>query len=379
MSQRVAKRGNWLGAAVLVGLLLALALPGRAAAETVEAGSTKLELNRALFRALKAEGVEVSKLGQGTVRGRTVTLPVDGGQIELTTAVGTVDHGGGFRLRSGKRMARLSQIVLDTAQRGVFAKIDDRGMRIASLPSFELARAGFGDEIGIARLRLNAVAATMLNRKLGLDRVFRPGRAFASVASGFQPELDRLQSGSLQFSLDPGFVAKLKSLEVDPAQFETAVLGSDPPTFSAPLLGGVIYPGSSRSWALIEGGIRIAKLGEPQLPETPGPIFSFPVLTFINLGLALEAQKVTGLIHAHDANGGFAPGPSGSLASLDLSAATVQLDPATRTLAVSGARATLEAPVAALINETFALPKGKAPVFAAGDPFGTFSLTMQGR
>lgn len=48
-------------------------------------------------------------------------------------------------------------------------------------------------------------------------------------------------------------------------------------------------------------------------------------------------------------------------------------------LSILNARATLEAPVAALINATFATPKGKAPVVAAGDPFGTFSLTMQGR
>jgi hypothetical protein len=358
-------------------LLAVLVLPGRAAAEVVEAGSTSLELNRGLFRTLEREGVEVTKVGAGTVQGRVVTIPVEGGSIELSTGLGSVDHGGGFKFRSGKRVARLTQLGLDTAKRGLYAKLDGKRMRIATVPSLEFARAGFGDRIEIDRLRLTRATTAALNRKLDLDRSFLPSRAFAAVSSDFQPEAVRIASGAMQFSLDPGFVAKLKSLDVDPVQFETAVLGSNPPAFGAPLIQGQVHPGQNRSWGFIEGGIRIAKLGTPEPPESPGPIITFPVLTFINLGLSLESQKLTGFIHAHDAAGQFASGPTGSLATLDLSGATVQMDPATRTLSIANARATLEAPVANLINETFATPKGKAPVLATGDPLGTFSLTMQ--
>jgi hypothetical protein len=369
---------RWAALGVAVGLLpLALIAPSLAGAEVVEAGSTNLELQRGLFRTLKTEGVEVSKLGPATVRGRAVTLPVSGGGIELATAVGSVQHAGGFKLRAGKRVVRLSELGLDTKQRGLFAKLDGKRMRIASVPSFEFARAGFGDEIEVKRLRLNQTTAAALNRKLDIERVFRPDSAFAAVSSSFQPEAVRMTSGSMQFSLDPSTVAKLKTLEVDAVQFETAVLGSSPPAFGAPLIQGQIYPGQNRSWGFLEGGIRIAKLGTPEPPESPGPIITFPVLTFINLGLSLESQKLTGFIHAHDATGGFAPGPTGSLAALDLSGATVQIDPAARTLSIANVRATLEAAVAHLINETFATPKGKAPVLAAGDPLGTFSLTMQ--
>lgn len=342
------------------------------------AGSTSLELNRGLFRTLTTAGVEVAKLGRGTIRGRVLTLPVSGGQIEPATATGSVGHIGGLKLRSGKRVTRLDQLGLNTRRRELYGRLDGKRMRIASVAGFEFSRTGFGDQID-GRLRLDQAVAAALNRKLGLDRVFLSSRNFAALSSNLQPEAARLASGSMQFSLDPGFTAKLKSLEVDPAQFETAVLGSSPPTFGAPLIQGAIYPVENRSWGFIEGGIRIAKLGTPEPPESPGPIFTFPVLTFINLGLSLETQKLTGFIHVHDAAGQFAPGPTGSLAALDLSAATVQVDPATRTLSILNARATLEAPVANLINETFATPKGKAPVLAAGDPLGTFSLTMQAR
>jgi hypothetical protein len=359
--------------------LLALAGPSRAAntAERVEAGATSLELNRSLFRTLEAEGVEVAKLGRGTVRGRVVTLPISGGQIELPTATGSVGHVGGIKLRSGKRVARLDQLGLNTRKRELYARLGGKRMRIASVAGFEFARAGFGEQID-ARLRLDQNAAAALNRKLGLDRVFLPGRTFAALASDFQPEADRLASGSMQFSLDPGTVAKLKDLEVGPVQFETAMLSSNPPTFGAPLIQGGIYPTENRSWGFVEGGIRIGKLGTPE-PGSPVPTIAFPVLTFINLGLSLETQKLLGFVDVHDVAARLASSLPGPIAALDLSSATVQLDPQTRTLSIVNVKANLEPPLANLINETFAAPKGKAPVLAAGDPFGTFSLTMQGR
>jgi hypothetical protein len=352
----------------MAGLLLILTLPAPASAESIAAGETRFELDRGLFDVLKSEGVEVASVKQGSVQGRVVTLPIDGGVIDVSTAIGSLDHGGGFKFRSGKRVARLSQLVLDTAQRELYAKIGGKRLRIATLKSYSFSRAGFGDEIEVDGLRLNRGAASLLNRKLHLKRVFRPGRTFAAIASGFEPEADRFTSGSMQFSLDAGTVAKLKSLEVEPVPFETAVLGSNPPTYSGPLLGGDIYPSASRSWGYIEGGIRIDK------PEAPGP-----VLTWINLGLSLESQKVLGFIQAHTEFGQLAPVPGGPIGAIDFSAATVQLDPQARTLSIANARATLEASTANLLNETFAMPKGKAAVFAAGDPLGTFSLAIQAR
>ncbi len=372
---------TWRAGPVAVGIatalsLLALALPGRAGAEAVEAGSTKVEFNRGLFRTLTAAGVEVSKFDRATMRGRVLTLPVSGGEIELATAIGSVEHLGGFKFRSGKRVARLDQIVLDTSKRELYARLDGKRMRIASLPSFAFARAGFGDRIDVQRLRLTGATTTALNRELDLNRVFRPDRAFAAVASSFDPAADRLRSGSMQFSLDPGFVAKLKSLEVQSAPFETAVLGMDPPSFGAALISGEIHPRTGQGWGFVEGGIRIAKLGTPE-PESPVPALTLPTLTWINLGLSLESQKLTGFIHAHDKSGQLVAGVSNPIGALDLSGATVLVDPQTRTLSILNARAVLEASTADLINRTFATPKGKAPVLAAGDPLGTFSLTMQ--
>jgi len=360
-------------------LLLAILAPIPATAESIEAGETHLRLDRVLFEDLGNEEVKVSKLGQGSVQGRVVNLPVDGGLIDLGTASGSIDHAGGFKFRSGKRTVKLTELILDTAKRELYARLDGERLRIATLKSYGFTRAGFGDEVEGIGLRLSRRSTGILNRKLRLNRVFRPGRAFAALSSSFQPEAARLAFGSMQFSLDPGTVAKLKSLEVETVPFETILLAPDPPTYSAPLIQGEIYPSASRSWGFLEGGIRIARLAPPEPPETPGPIVTFPVITLINLGLSLESQKVLGFAHLHNEAGQLVPAPGGPLAALDLSAATVKLDSETRALSIVNARATLEAPFANLINETFAAPKGKAPILAAGDPLGTFSLTMQAR
>jgi hypothetical protein len=366
--------------AALAALALVLsALPAAAGAETLAVGTTRVELNRALFLELKRDGVKVAKVGPGMVSGRSVDLLVSGGSVDVTTAIGSVAHAGGFKLRTGKRVVRLNELLLDTEKGELHAQLNGKRLQIARLKPFQFSRAGFGDEINITDLKLSKQATTLLNHKLGLTNVFRPGRAFASLAINVQPQALRMAGGAMQFSLDPGTVAKLKSLEVDPVSFETATLGSEPPTYGAPLIQGEIYPTESPSWGFLEGGIRLAKLAPPEPPDTPGPIITFPVITLINLGISLETQKLLGYVHVHDASGGLAPAPGGPIAALDLSTATVQLDPVTRTLSIANVRATLEAPFASLINETFATPKGKAPVLAAGDPLGTFSLTMQAR
>jgi len=374
MIERPAGRGPaWrVGQAALVATaalaLLALAAPTRASAELVIAGKTRIELNRGLFKALAKEGVRVSKLGPGKVGGRVVTLPVDGGLIEPASASGWVDSTGGFKFRAGKRVAKLSEVTLNTAKEELRADLNGKRLKIATVKGFDFARAGFGGEIEVAGLRLNQRATNLLNRKLRLDDVFRPGRPFASVSSSFLPEWDQLSSGTFQIGLDSGFVAKLKSLEVEPVPFATSVVGTNPLVLGAPLINGAIYPSSNNSWGGIEGGLRISK------PEAPGP-----VITLSNLGLSLESSKVPAAIMVHTESGQIAPSPGGPLGAVDLAGASVRLDPDTRTLTVTDARATLEAPIADLINETFAKPKGKAPAVAAGDPLGTVSMTMQAR
>lgn len=364
---------NWqgfaVGVAVISGLLLALALAPGASAEAVESGKTRLRIDRGLLSELEQEGVELTKVKRGKFQGRLLTLPATGGLIEPASASGWVDSAGGLGLRSGKRAARLTEVSVNTAKDGVWAKLDGKRTKIAALGDFGLSRAGFGGTIRVESLKLNAKAADLLNRRLGLDGVFRPGRAFAAVSSTYQPEWVQAPNGALQLSFDPGLLAKLKSVEVEPAPFSMSATGPDPLVYSSPILRGDIYPRTAgRGSGGVEGGFRLARPGVPS-----------PVITVSNIGVSFETNTLSTAVMLHTESGQLGTVPPGPFATVDLAAAGVQLDPAARRLTVANARAVLAAGGAELINREFAQPKGKAPIVAAGDLLGTVSMTLQGR
>ena len=354
-----------IGLALVVGLV-GLATAQRASAEGIAGGSTQVELSRGLFKALKKDGVQLSKVGAGTVAGRFATLPAAGGEIDFVSGSGSFVSDGGFRLRVGKRSAKVTRLTVETLRGTVRGAVDGTKLMLAAIPRTDFAREGFGVAIATSSLRLTPRASALLNRKLGLD-AFRPGRPFASVSAGLQPDEVQVLSGGVRFEFDTGTVAKIKSLGFDVQPMESNGGLSDP-AFSAPLLAGRIDPTMARTWGMAEGGFRITD------PEKPGP-----TVDWWNLGLSFETGKLLTSGLAHTEFGQLAPGPPQPLASLNLANASVSVDPVYRTVTISGAKATLEPAAANYINQVFAIDRGKQPVLAAGDPLGAISLTMQGR
>jgi hypothetical protein len=351
---------------VLAAGLMGLAMAQRAAAEGVAGGATLVEFNRGLFRALKKDGVQLSKVGASAVSGRFATILADGGQIDFTSGSGWIYSGDGFRFRAGKRSVKVTQLTVDTTKGTVRATVGGTKLKLAAIPGYDFAREGFGAAVETSGLHLTARSSSILNRRLGLD-IFRPGRAFGTISASLQPDEVPVTAGSVRFEFDAGTVAKVKSLGFEVQPMESSGSLSDP-VFSAPLLAGRIDPGMTRTWGMAEGGFRITN------PEGPGP-----TVDWWNLGLSFETGKLLTSGLAHTEFGQVAPGPPQPLAALNLASATVIVDSTYRTVTVTGAKATLEAGAVAYINQVFAIDRGKEPVLAAGDPLGTISLTMQGR
>jgi hypothetical protein len=357
---------------VALALVAGLALVGliaaeRASAESIASGTTRLELNRGLFKALKKEEVRITKVGMGRVSGRVVQAPVSGGQIDFATTNGWIDSTGGLRFQAGKRSVKLTQVTLDTSKGTLRAILAGQKMEIAAVEKYEFSRVEWGDAVQVSGLRLKRRVSNLLNRKLGLD-AFRPSRAFASVSSTIQPEELQVSGGSFQLEFDAGTVAKIRSLGIELVTLSSSSGGAEPPVFSGSLIGGGIDPTMARTWGSAEGGFRLI--------DTDGPS---PSVDWWNLGFSFETGKLLEASLAHTEAGQIAPAPPRPLAAVDLGSATVSVDPASRTVTISNARLTLEAGAADYINKTFAEPKGKEPVLKSGDPLGTFSMTMQGR
>jgi len=348
-----------------LGLIVALALPAGAAAEPVVKGKTHLVLDQALATALRLGGVRVSKLGEATFQGRTISLPIEAGEIELDSGLGSLQQEGGSRLTAGHRAVELTALRLDTEKLVLSGRINGRRMQIAGFAGYRAKRNGFGDTIEITALKLRPAAAATLNRELGRAGLFNPRAPFASLSSSFKPQFDTVAGGALQVALDPLTLTKLRAVGVTPLPFEAATIATEPPTYAASLSSGAIYPDLRGGSASVDMGIRFQR----EAPRT--------VVSWLDLSVSLDSNKLSADASLTRA---AATSPKGTtpIAALDFSGATARIDPGKRTVSITGARAMLEPAAAALLNEAFAKAPGQ-PVVASGDPLGEVSLWMTGR
>jgi hypothetical protein len=106
-------------------------------------------------------------------------------------------------------------------------------------------------------------------------------------------------------------------------------------------------------------------------PDGPGT-----VMTLTNMAVGFDTKLLGANAHLHDAFGAFTPIGGVPLATLDTTAAARLVDPGSRTMTLSGAPAALTQSFADRLNEVFAQPKGKSPLFFAGEPLGTVSVSL---
>jgi len=328
-------------------------------------------MNRGLYQLLKLEGVRVAALTPGTVEGRLTTLPVaPGGAFDPTTGKGSVGLEGGVEFKAGKRRVALSGLVLDTTRHTLTGKVGARTLLIASTIGLKETREGFGAKVAVKSLKLRGTAAKILNRKLGLDGVFRRGRSFAEASSSTQPASVPIAGGSAVLVGDEETFAKLKALDVALTPFESArVLGTNPPTFSFPLLpsGAAVPLDLSSGGVGSETGLRLIQQGGPPPAE----------LSVVGLSASLEAKIISADTSVQSPSAGPSRFGVTPIATLDTGSASRSIDPSTRTITLANAAAKINQFLAERLNDAFAKPPGKGPTFTAGEPLGTVAITVQ--
>jgi len=90
-------------------LVMAALLPAAAfASPTVNTlgGDTRVQLSADLVGALTSLGVSVKASYPARLRGASASFPIPGGELDLGTLKGEVDHAGGLTLRAGATEAR---------------------------------------------------------------------------------------------------------------------------------------------------------------------------------------------------------------------------------------------------------------------------------
>ncbi|MGV1048022.1 MAG: hypothetical protein ACOYD4_05795 [Solirubrobacterales bacterium] len=380
--------------------LLAWAPFASAAPNPVASGSTTMTLNSGFTKYLKTFGITTSKISPTKLKGAKATFTITGGTLDPLTGLGSVTLGGGLKFKAGKKGAPVKALVLDTNKKTLSGKIGGKKVKVATVAGITTARNGFGSSVTIKKVKLTGSAASALNKKLGYakgkPKPFLGNKLIASAAAETQPSTLGVQAAG-NASLALSIVAQQKLAKVGPPACPcapgveqpfkvnlapvapTSIVSVGPPTTVAfPIGGGTIGPSGAAGVVQTVGGLTLT-----QNLDYPGVEKGVTTLTMGNIWVDLGAKTASVEViitnpktpEANLGNLGRA-----SIADINLTGATITSDPATHTVSVQNASATLQAVTAETLNQVFikGLEKTFGPddvQFAAGDPLGTFSFT----
>jgi hypothetical protein len=354
-------------AEIVAATLVALALmPVAARADAVDGGSLHLKLNGVLLKTLKREGIRLVALKPATAGKEGVSLPIASGLLDGSGG-GYLFPGGGFALRTGEGTARVRKLVLNTSERALRAKVNGREMKLAELAPRQGSFDGFGVDLAIKSMKLTARAASVLNRTLGLQGIFKSGGRLGSVSAIVHFEILTIHSGEVVLTVDEAFREKLASLEAEvrasgPAQ----TTGTGPIAISMPLEGGQIAPDASAGVLLGQGGPFLSQHDEP-FDHTIGFLY-----TTVDLDL-----------HVVSGSANYQPSPQqlpfgGSIGTLPTPIAA-QANPDSGEISASSVPVTLHPNFVPVLNEVLGAPKGHPGFFAVGESIGTLAFRVQTR
>lgn len=421
VTQPVGARGTKLSAVAVVAALAALLaiVPfASATSDPLASGTTTVKLNKGFVKKLKNSGVKLLKVSPASIKGSTVTLPVSGGSLDPVTGLGTVEHSGGIKFKAGKKSVAVNTLLLDTTTASLNAKVGGKSMKLASVKGLTVARNGFGVNASISSLKLTGKAAKQLNKKLGfsgqkkgkgkakgnkraaaskvVQPPFKGNQVLGSAASETQPKtVAVLPAGDATLALSASALQKLNNVGPhppnEPGPFAvklstiaptSIVSAGPPPTVAFPISGGTLSPTASSGILQTTGGLELVQSleGAPP-PGTKG----ITTLKMANIWVDLGAKTATvevSITNPKTAAANLGTLGRSSIADISLAGATIVSDPATHTISVQNASATLQAVTAETLNSVFIKPIEEATAtpqekFAAGDPLGVFSFTAQ--
>ncbi len=343
--------------------LICLSAPAQALYDPLAGGTTKLTLEKSFLSLMKSHGVKVSAKAPAKFRGGVLTLPISGGEMDPTTARGTIEHEGTLVFSSNRHNVVFRAITIKAKKTPLIAKVGGSQLKVAKAKTISSKREGFGEGFSSKGLLLTQKVATRMNKKLGLGRLLKEGTPFGKTTSKTQPSLvSILPQGQASLTPDPAFIAKLKALFVSlnpifPAEGRGGV-------FTFPIgLQGAISPDASQGTLKLVGDLEFLQLGG-------GQIF------WHETWLELQGQSFSPEVDL-EPTPAFAGkiGRTGVLA-LGLSQASVTSDPQARTITLQGAPATLTAQSAQEFNGAFA--EGREE-FRAGEVVGVVGFGAVGQ
>lgn len=341
-------RFGWHGRlAVALGLTASLAVAAPAlAAPTVRlsGGTTTLKLDGKTVKALKKAGITVSASKPGKLAGGSLSFPISGGSIDPATAKGTLDHKGGLTLKMGKTKVALSALTLNSAKGTLSAKAGKKTVAFASVKGGKVTRDGFNTSASGFKVSVSKAGASTLNKAFGV-KTFKSGAALGTAAIAPTTKEIALERGTTSLVFSPQVAGALRQAGAAIAPVAPATADAATGALLFPVTGGTLDQQTLFGTITHGGGLGIGTLALSDLSVT---ISATPTLA-VNLG---------------------------TIADLDISALTKNVDPATRTIKLGNVGIKVNQIAATTLDSTFFGGRG---VLAAGTQIATASLEATAR
>lgn len=357
--------------------LFVLAPQAQAARDPIASGAADLHMKKGALRKLANNGIVVSGVGVGSVEGKKIGVRVRDGMLDPTNAQGYLEAAGGFKLSRGERGVPVTALTLNTVKGAVYAKVAKARMRLGTLGTpLSAAREGFGANLKAVKLILTDKAARRISNRLGLtgSRRINGGRVLSNAYATAQPEtVTVLAQGNATFTAGATALAKFEAKGVKVPDDISAIAPATKPTpttFQLPIAGGALAPDASAGKVTMTGGAQILKKAEPFSP------------TMRLLALEIDFSAKTASVALEILPTPPFPGAAGrtSIVDIVIGPGAVVTNPTTRTIAINGADARLQAPAASTFNDVFNQPPPTPPPssnFVLGDSLGSLSMTVQ--
>jgi len=356
--------------AAALAAMLVIAPLASAASSPISSGTTTLTINKGLLKKAKKAGIKFAAVKPAKVKGNKGTFPVTGGEIEVTTGSGSVTHGGGLKVKWGKKSVTLKSLTISTSGKSLSAKVGGKTVKVATLAGTSVARLGFGDSISAKKIKLTKAGAKALNKitpapirvkvkKKGKTVTktvktkppFKKNMVLGSSVTEVEPEtVGVLQTGSLTYNGDEGLLKKLADVKV---KIETiSPTSNSGNTYVSAISGGTISPLGTTGAVNSSGGLKLVQ----NLPTSPTTSLSTTItLGSIGVDLAAKTATVEVIGESNVEENGKKPlnlGNLGRSSIADLTVTGLSPSPATRTVSYS-ANAAIQ-PVAAEVLGSFA-------------------------
>jgi hypothetical protein len=342
-------------AAALIAMLVIVPIASAATPNPISSGSTTITLKSSVTKSLKKAGVTITAVKPAKLKGSKVTLPVTGGEVEATTGKGTIAHGGGLKIKAGKKTVAIKSVTINSKNASVSAKVGGKTVKLASLAGVSATRSGFGNSIVAKKLKLTSAGAKALNKALvpkGGKAAFKGNTVLGGSSTMAEPETDNVvASGTMTFVGDTTAFGKLAKAGVAIEVIAPTTLTGT--TAVSPLNGGTISPLGTTGTITSSGGLKLTQ--KLNLEHTVGEADTSITLGSIGVDLSAKTASVEVIGESTFVEPGSNPakkplnlGNLGRSSIADLTIAATP-NPATRTVSIT-ANGTIQPVAAEVLN-----------------------------